>query len=357
MTIAVDCRMIEAGSGLGVYLRECLRRMLDAPHVFLLLGQGEQLEEIAGKRENVSILGCTVKPFSLRELCFFSPRILKKINAADLYYSPFFNVPAGIRVPVFTTIHDIIFPDMPELSGRIGFKARMYFYRRAYRKSKKIFTVSEFSRSRIQHHLGCGKPLVVTYNAAQSYLSEPFPEPPDKKDFILFIGNIKKHKGLSCLLEAFLGARKEGLGSKLVITGNADNFRSGDSGILGRIHSLGGEGVEFTGFIPNERLKILLAEAALLVQPSLYEGFGYPPLEAMTVGTEALLSDIPVFREIYGDFPVTFFKAGDSGDLKEKLLSLLMNKKPQRLSLPRNLAEKYTFKKTAGIILEEFKKP
>jgi glycosyltransferase involved in cell wall biosynthesis len=111
--------------------------------------------------------------------------------------------------------------------------------------------------------------------------------------------------------------------------------------------------VEFTGFVSNDRLKILLAEAALLVQPSLYEGFGYPPLEAMTVGTEALISDIPVFREIYGDFPVTFFKAGDSGDLKEKLLSLLKDKKPQRLSLPRNLAGKYTFKETAGIILKE----
>jgi glycosyltransferase involved in cell wall biosynthesis len=115
--------------------------------------------------------------------------------------------------------------------------------------------------------------------------------------------------------------------------------------------------VEFTGFIPNERLKTLLAEAALLVQPSLYEGFGYPPLEAMTVGTLALVSDIPVFREIYEAFPVTFFKAGDSGDLKEKLLSLLKGKKTQRLSLPPDLAEKYSFKKTAGIILKELEKP
>ncbi|MDR2094245.1 MAG: glycosyltransferase, partial [Treponema sp.] len=219
-----------------------------------------------------------------------------------------------------------------------------------------IFTVSEFSKSRILHHLGSGKPVVVTYNAAQSYLSEPSPPPP-KKDIILFIGNIKKHKGLSCLLEAFLGARKEGLMSRLLIAGSMENFRSRDSGVLGRVSDLTGEGVEFTGFVPNEKLKILLAEAALLVQPSLYEGFGYPPLEAMTVGTQVLLSDIPVFREIYGGFPVTFFKAGDSGDLKEKLLSLLMNKKPQRLTLPPDLAAKYSFKKTAGIILEELEKP
>jgi glycosyltransferase involved in cell wall biosynthesis len=356
MTIAIDCRMIEAGSGIGVYLRECLGWMLDSPHGFLLLGSGRKLEEIAEGRKNAAIIECAIKPFSLRELCFFDSETVRKINAADLYYSPFFNVPSGIRVPIFTTIHDIIFPDMPGLSGWFGLKARMYFYRRAYRLSKKIFTVSEFSKSRILYHLGSGKPLIVTYNAAQSYLSEPFPPPP-KKDIILFIGNIKKHKGLSCLLDAFLEARKEGLGYRLLIAGSMENFRSRDSGVLGRAGGLEGEGVEFTGFVPNEKLKTLLAEAALLAQPSLYEGFGYPPLEAMTVGTHVLLSDIPVFREIYGDFPVTFFKAGDSVDLKEKLLSLLKGKKPQRLVLPPDLAKKYSFKKTAGIILEELEKP
>jgi glycosyltransferase involved in cell wall biosynthesis len=246
---------------------------------------------------------------------------------------------------------------MPELIGPLGLKARMWFYRRAYRISKKIFTVSEFSKSRIQHYLGHDKPVSVTYNAAQSYLSEPFLELPEKKDFIIFIGNNKKHKGLSCLLEAFPEARKGGLPHRLLIAGSMENFRSADSGVLGRVNSLEGEGVEFTGFVPNERLKILLAQAALLVQPSLYEGFGYPPLEAMTVGTGALISDIPVFREIYGAFPVTFFKASDSVDLKEKLLSLLLNKKPQRLILPTDLAEKYSFKKTAEIILRELETP
>jgi glycosyltransferase involved in cell wall biosynthesis len=349
--------MIEAGSGIGVYLRECLRWILDSPHRFLLLGAGKKAEEAAGGRKNASFLECGVKPFSVRETFFFDSHVLSGINKTDIYYAPFFNVPAGIRLPVFTTIHDIIFPDMPELSGTLGLKARMWFYRRAYKISKKIFTVSEFSKSRIQHYLGYDKPVPVTYNAAQSYLSEPFSELPEKKDFIIFIGNIKKHKGLSCLLEAFLEARKEGLPHRLLIAGSMENFRSADSGVLGRVNSLDREGVEFTGFVPNEKLKILLARAALLVQPSLYEGFGYPPLEAMTVGTGALISDIPVFREIYGAFPVSFFKAGDSGDLKEKLLSLLLNKKPQRLILPPELAEKYSFKKTAEIILRELETP
>jgi glycosyltransferase involved in cell wall biosynthesis len=172
---------------------------------------------------------------------------------------------------------------------------------------------------------------------------------PPKKKIMLFIGNIKKHKGLSCLLEAFIAARKEGLGHKLVIVGSKDNFRSQDAGALERFSAM--DALEFTGFVSDEKLRELLAEAALLVQPSLYEGFGLPPLEAMVSGTEALISDIPVFREIYGEFPVSFFKAGDSRDLKDKLMELLYNKEPKEFVLSRPLAEKYSFKKTAAVIL------
>jgi glycosyltransferase involved in cell wall biosynthesis len=109
----------------------------------------------------------------------------------------------------------------------------------------------------------------------------------------------------------------------------------------------------FTGFISDEKLMECLSTAALLVQPSLYEGFGFPPLEAMALGTGALVSDIPVFREIYGGFPVTFFRAGDSMDLKNKMMELLFNKKPASLVLPKELLLRYTFEKTAQTVLRE----
>jgi glycosyltransferase involved in cell wall biosynthesis len=359
MTITIDCRMIEDGSGIGVYLRECLPFFLDSENRFLLIGNAEKLAAFSG-RKNAEVIDCRIKPFSFREF-FFSPGVLKKINNTALYYSPYFNVPGGIKIPVYTTIHDIIFPDMPELTSAAGLAARMWFYRRAFRRSERIFTVSEFSKSRIDFYSGGegrsrGRvPVTVTYSAIQPYLLEGKHAATVKKPFILFIGNIKKHKGLHILLDAFLAARNEGLRYRLVITGNRDNFRSGDTGFLEKLDSAGAE-AEFTGFIPNGALCTLLGEASLLVQPSLYEGFCLPPLEAMTAGTQVLISDIPVFREIYGAFPVTFFRAGDSEDLKQKLLTLLKDKKPRRLTLPSNLAEKYTFKKTAGIILEELEK-
>jgi glycosyltransferase involved in cell wall biosynthesis len=353
MTITIDCRHFDA-SGIGVYLRECLPRFLETGNGFLLLGDAGKLAHIAAKYRNAEIVDCAARPFSFRELFAFPHEIIKKINKTSLFYSPFFNIPSGIKVPVYTTIHDIIFPDMPELTSRIGLAVRMWFYRRAFRCSRKIFTVSEFSKSRIEFHLGKNVPVVVTHIAIQSYfLVNDSAAPAEKKEIILFIGNIKKHKGLSVLLDAFFNARTEGLPHKLVIIGEKNNFRSKDTESLEKLASVDPSVVEFTGFVSDEKLKSLLARAALLVQPSLYEGFGLPPLEAMICGTKALVSDIPVFREIYGDFPVTFFRTADAIDLKDKLMDLLYNKQPERLVLPEHLASRYTFEKTASIILKE----
>jgi len=363
MTIAVDCRMINS-SGIGAYLRGILPSMLRSPNDFLLLGNPAQLE-FYKQNANVSVIECDVKPFCLRETFFFPKKILYKINLSTLYYSPFFNIPDGIIIPVYTTIHDIIFPDMPELASRAGLAMRMWFYRRAYKKSLIIFTVSNFSKSRIEYHLGTRKPVIVTYSAIQPFFLEYRENNRDiqKTETIVFIGNIKKHKGLDCLIDAFFSAKKEGLPHKLLIIGEKENFRSSDNSILKKIDSIGSNEVTFTGFISDEELLKCLSEAALLVQPSLYEGFGLPPLESLALGTQALVSDIPVFNEIYEGFPVVFFHAGDSEDLKNKMMEMLYTKKPYSkkkaskkqpsIDLSDELLHKYTFEKTALRILKE----
>jgi glycosyltransferase involved in cell wall biosynthesis len=367
MTVSIDCRMIDA-SGIGVYLRGCLPHLLATGYGFLLIGRRERLESFvagAAGAANVRVLDCAVPPFSVRGTLLFPSRLLRQINRTDAFYSPHFSVPAGIRVPVYTTIHDIIFPDMPELCSRAGLAARMMFYRRAFARSSAVFTVSRFSASRIIHHLGSATPIVITYVAARDEYLQAAPSLVRKKNIILFVGNIKKHKGLSYLLEAFFAARNEGLDYSLVIVGEKDRFRSKDDDVLTRLaeegltedglHEETGGGsrarVIFTGFVTEERLKRLFDEAALLVQPSLYEGFGFPPLEALVRGTPALVSDIEVFREVYADFPVSFFRAGDSADLKRKLLTLLVGG-PQSVTLPPELRERYTFAKTAAIIMK-----
>jgi glycosyltransferase involved in cell wall biosynthesis len=174
-----------------------------------------------------------------------------------------------------------------------------------------------------------------------------------KERTIIFVGNIKKHKGLSCLLDAFFAARSRGLDVNLIIVGEKNIFRSSNSEVLRRIQ--GSDAVRFTGFVGDDELCRLIQDSALLVQPSLYEGFCLPPLEAMCLGAQALISDIPVLHEIYAGFPVTYFRAGDAGDLADKLIELLYNREPEVVHLSAEQTKKYTFEKTAAIILGELR--
>jgi len=363
ISIAIDCRMLDA-SGVGVYLRGCLSCFLKlkdkllstafdegSEYNFLLFGNTTQLQHFVSEK-NVRIIDCDIKPFSLKELFFFPLAIRREINKANIYYSPFFNIPKGIKIPVYTTIHDIIFPDMPELYSKVGLAIRMWFFRRAYKKSRKLFTVSEFSKSRIEHHLGVEKQVIVTHSAIQPMFLEYREKnlAHQKQETIVFIGNIKKHKGLDCLLNAFHLAKNEGLPHRLVIIGSKDNFRTSNNTLMQKMESAD-DGIFFTGGISDEELLEHLSTAALLVQPSLYEGFCLPPLEAMVLGTHALISDIPVLKEIYTNFPVTFFRTGDSVNLKEKIMELLFNKKSSSHVLPDELVQRYTFEKTVQKIM------
>ncbi len=354
MKITFDCRHIDSSGGIGVYIREILPFFLDSGASIILLGDENIIRQPA-KNSAVEIVHCTINPFSLRGTFALPKSILKKINSGDVYYSPHFNVPSGITIPIYSTIHDIVFLDMPKIVSKPGIWIRMYFYKRAARFSKAIFTVSEFSKSRIKHFLGDSLNVINASNAVNVPFQTDLKNLPEKKKNILFVGNIKKHKGLNILLDAFLQCRKEGLDYDLVIIGSRDNFRSGDKKTSKRLDSLKEYGVHFLGYISDAEKWRLIAESALLVQPSLYEGFGYPPLEAMLSGTQALISDISVFKEIYSDFPVQFFNVGDSRDLHDKLMEILSGKNPQAVYLNDTLMKKYTFEKTASIIIREMR--
>lgn len=341
MKIAVDVRM-SGKSGIGAFLDNMLPT----------LKAGADVVEVKP----------LIKPFSLKEMFFFPRGELKKINACDVYFSPYCNVPGrlfgrGIKVPVFTTIHDVIFLDIP-LAGKLGTLARKIIYQRAINKSREIFTVSEFSKSRILARLKCKKPITVVYSGVPLYNEEAAGrlDSARKTDTIIFVGNIKAHKGLKTLIPAFKKAREflaEQNGSqaqdaagnrtqakdaprpapvaplpRLLIVGSKENFRTSDTELESLLAGAENDGVQFTGFVPDEQLKALIEEARLLVQPSLYEGFGVPPLQALYSGTRAVISDIPVFKEIYAKLPVTFFKAGDAEDLARKIAAAYSDKSP-----------------------------
>lgn len=336
MKIAIDCRMYNS-SGIGTYIREVLPYMVSTENKFLLIGKKNELKEYINLK-NVEIQECNIPIFSPKEVFFFPA---KKINECDILYTPNYNIPGGIKIPIYSTIHDVIFLDMPELTSKLGYLIRKIFYKRAYYLSKTIFTVSNFSKKRIEYHLGDKKDIIVTYNGISKHMLEDDGTIYEKKDYIIFVGNIKKHKGLKTLLLAYNEAKKEGLTSNLVIVGNQNNFKTKDEEVIEILKKSKDEGIIFTGYVDNRELKKLIAEAKVLVQPSLYEGFGIPPLEALVLGTSIIASDIEVFKEIYNNLDIEFFEVNNWKKLKELLK---MNERIKNYSNLKNKQIRFTYK-------------
>lgn len=342
--IAIDCRMIN-NSGIGTYLREILPYLLETQNKFLLIGNKEKLKGVL-EYENIEILECNIKIFSLQELFLFP---VKKINQCDLYYSPNFNIALGIKVPIYLTIHDVIFLDIPELTSKLGYIIRKFYYKLAYKKSEKIFTVSNFSKKRIEEHLGRGKKIIVTYNGISKYILEKSDEEYVKKDYIIFVGNIKKHKGLKILLEAFKLVKEQDKNLKLVIVGNQNNFRTKDKEVIELLEDKKlNKDIVFTGYVDNKELKKLIAEARMLVQPSLYEGFGIPPLEALVLGTNVIVSDIEVFREVYNESEVEYFEVNN---IKKLVYNIFKNLKIQKEKF--KISSHFSYIEVSKIIIKE----
>jgi glycosyltransferase involved in cell wall biosynthesis len=319
MKISIDCRMLN-NSGIGNVLKNILAH-LPTEHNYLLIGNEKELAEY--EKENTKILSCNIPIFSLKEFFMFP---IKDVNKCDVYFTPNYNIPSGIRCRKFCFIHDLLYLDMPELTTRIK-RTVLYLYAiRAVKICKKVFTVSEFSKSRISHYFGnvekIQKIIVSIPESFRKYL-KTFGEneiSKSEEDFFLFVGNVKKHKGLDILIKAFELLNDKDI--KLYIVGKKDSFQTGFTEIL----NCQNPNIVFTGYLSNTELYECYRNAKAVIQPSYYEGFGIPPLEALYLGTSVILSDIDVFKEIYGNLPVIFFKSGDVNDLSEKMKSIVSDK-------------------------------
>jgi glycosyltransferase involved in cell wall biosynthesis len=183
----------------------------------------------------------------------------------------------------------------------------------AARRSNCILTVSEASKRDILHFFNVPPAkIVVVYNA----IDEHFWETPPEEDvarvreryqldhqFVLYVGNIKPHKNLVRLIEAFAELRKSGFEQvKLLIIGDEISRLPALRRSVHR-HKLH-KHVRFLGYLPDRTLAILYRLAAVFVFPSLYEGFGLPPLEAMASGTPVVTSNVSSLPEVAGDAAV-----------------------------------------------------
>jgi glycosyltransferase, group 1 family len=342
MKIAIDCRMYYS-SGIGTYLQGILPCLLnERKNDYLLLGDTNILSKY--KANNVEIQEINIPIFSLEELFCFP---CSKINSYDVFLTPNFNIPMGVKVPIYAFIHDVVFLDIKSLTSRVGYCIRKFYLKRAISIAKKIFTVSAFSKGRIKFHFKKAKDIIVAPCAIKNELINYSPQKVyNSKEFIIFVGNIKPHKGLDTLVKGWRYAKEKGLDKQLVVVGKKEGFKTK----LSNEDFLKDKDIIFTGRISDEELYDYMNNASILVQPSIYEGFGLPPLEALYLGTPCLLSDIEVFKEIYSDFQnCYFFEKENTKDLGEKLLSISLAKE---IEGKKYITSKYNFSKTAQIILD-----
>lgn len=344
MTIAIDCRLI-GQSGIGTFIENVMHYMVErTDQEFVLIGNMDRLSAYSVKA-NCRIVECNYRSFTFKELFCFPT---KEVNRCDIFFSPFFNIPIGIRIPIFSMIHDVVFFDVEGICSPIGKFIRRIFIQRALNISTTIFTVSDFSRQRILRHFRTyGKIEVVPNGVSKELLNyKATHNTVRNRSGIVFLGNIKRHKGLFVLWKAYERLIKENQNAPMLTIVGHFNFRTKDSEIIEKIQ-VNKEKVRFVTNASNQEVYDILSNAACLISPSLYEGFGIPPLEAMSLGTPVIMSDIPVYKEIYAKFPVTFFKTGNAQDLYKHLLRL----PSAPVCVDEQIALTYHYQNTAQLII------
>ena len=326
--LCLDARMYRH-SGIGVYLLQQIRQLqLDPTIDLILLVPQLNIPEFRGIRQikfNAAI-------YTLKEQWLFPFRIPR----CDIFWSPHYNVPL-MRVKAserWVTVHDIYHL---RFGHTLSFFQRWYAHilmKAAVSLSKKIYTVSVFSKKEILDYFDVEEKIQVIPNVVETEKFSRFYPAESVKDvltkykiktpYILFVGNIKQHKNVITLIQAFECIMNEIMSFTLVIVGQKEGFITGDNEVgqyiqthpdlLGRIC--------FTDQVLHDELPMLYQQADLFVFPSLYEGFGYPPLEALAAGTNVLCSNAGPMPEVCGD-RVTYFNPTDVQALASLMVKAL----------------------------------
>lgn len=290
---------------------------------------GEVLARLPGHRQLVR----GPKPLSLADPLWLAFQVAA--HYPRVFFSPGFNPPPVCPVPFVFTIHDLIHIQAPAETTA----AKRLYYRMivkpACRRASRVLTVSEYSRARIIEWSGLSKNRVVNVGNGAG---PPFqPEGPRRIGFpyVLYVGNSRPHKGLFSLLLAFRGIPDPDL--RLVLAGRlsaAAALNLDSLGIRPRTEIVDGP--------TDEELATLYRGAAMLVMPSLVEGFGLPALEAMACGTPVIASNAAALPEVVGDAGV-LVDPFDVAGLQSEMESLLASPASRDAMRARGLARARQF--------------
>lgn len=302
MNICIDARMIES-SGIGTYIQNLCSSINDYG---IVLGDENTIKKYYNPAQ---VLEFNAPIYGPKEQVKFPYRELSKLRP-DVLHVPHYNIPLVYTGKMVTTIHDITHVVFPQyLPNKLALYYAKLMISAAIRKSKHILTVSQNTKNDLVRYFSADpEKITVTYNGVNSkyhikekssyeYLYEKY-SISRNKNIILYVGNKKPHKNLERLLYAFAESkcRKDSL---LIFTGKGfDSYTVLEK--TAKELNLEDQ-IIHTGLVPESELVDLYNLADLFVFPSLYEGFGIPPLEAMACCTPVLCSSASSLPEVVGD--------------------------------------------------------
>lgn len=323
--IAIDARMINH-SGIGTYIKNMLPNLADN-YMVAVLGNKNILQSFPWSQK-VKIIEANYPIYSISEQI----NLPKDIPPCKIFISPHYNIPiprilADKRMVVVHDVNHLLDFNKISLIKKIYAKIMLSA---AVRKSDKVLTVSNFSKTEINKYIKTknkeikivycgidGEQIAASLNSEILNLIKNKYRLPNK--YFLYVGSIKRHKNLLSALKAFKLFNKKYSDFHLVIIGLKYSEFLSEPEFEGLR-----ENVLVPGFIPDEDLPGIYANALALVFPSYYEGFGLPPLEAMSCGCPVVSSNASSLPEVCGDAAL-YFNPNNVNDIVVAMQKIVEN--------------------------------
>lgn len=358
MIIGIDARFYgPVGKGLGRYTQEVVDRVIllnkqrsEKDLSFVIFLSKENYSDFKVVENNVIKVKADFIWYSLAEQLKF-PILIKK-HKIDLMHFPHFNVPIFCPSRFIVTIHDLILTKFPTVRATTKNYLTYFFKNLAYRlvirtaitKSDKILTVSNFTKNDILKFFRVSEDkIVLSYEGVanleeekdyglfrKKIFSDQDLAKSLEKNFIFYVGSAYPHKNLERLLAVFSKIKEEKIDLNLILAGKDDYFykllkKEAESlGLFSPLVNIFDNRVIFLGQVSDADLLLLYSKARAFIFPSLYEGFGLPPLEAMTHSCPVLSSDKSSLPEILAD-NVLYFDPESVEDMFSKIKMILSN--------------------------------
>ena len=299
-------------SGIGVYTYELAKRLQDdeqlhfCGNMFNFCGRNDNSEMLRGI--SMPINESRLFPYGVyRRIWNYLPVDYERFFPTRADLSIFFNyiVPPRITGKVMAAVYDMTclrFPETMDARNRHRLNEGL---RRSMERSDRVLTISEFSKQEITELLGFPSekisviPCAPAFSETTASAEKTFSKFGIQQPYILYVGTLEPRKNLVRLLKAFALLKEQGFPHQLVLAGGKGwNSEAFDQALAA---SPVGASVRLTGYVSDEEKNTLYREANLFVFPSLYEGFGIPPLEAMHWNCPVVCSDAASLPEVCGD--------------------------------------------------------